>query len=194
VKRVLLRNILARILRGVAYVSTLLQWAWISILLLPPLIASGMLDVLFAPKNSEKFVQINPIEPSPLVWLFVCVVTAAILILTVFVFIRLPRTIARSGEKIVHQTSEAIIPTLTHHKTLPAKKRRELSRRLMLVIQLTASLLALLITLFTPQYEEITRQIVITLGLLLAGVSLSCFFAAWLIEPQKKARATSRTR
>ena len=77
---------------------------------------------------------------------------------------------------------------MTHHKRLPAKKRRIVSRRVKLAIQLSLCLLPLAASLFLPPYEEISRQIIIIIAAYLATFGIISFLAAWLLEP------TSRTR
>jgi hypothetical protein len=81
---------------------------------------------------------------------------------------------------------------IAHHKPLPAKQRRVLSRRIMLVLQLSLSVIPLFVSVFLPPYDELSSDIIMTVAALLAGVSTAAFILAWSIEPRTK--TTSRTR
>lgn len=171
--------------------SCLFQWFWIFIIALPPLVKSGALDTFIATPLPEPTPQTSPQdELSPIIVLVVGAITLFVLILTIIIFIRLPRTISKTGQHVVQHTAEAIIPTITHHKALPAKKRRELSRKLVIEIQLILVLLPFFIGLLIPPIDQLTKQIIIIVAAVLLGFSLLCFVCAWLIQPA----TTSRTR
>lgn len=187
-----MRNILAKMLLAASYILLVLQWLWVLLIALPPLIKSGAFDGLNSPTVQTPVIQAQPLAPSPLVLTIVGLITLIILVVTVIVLIRLPKTIMHTGERVVHQAAEAVIPVLTHHKPLPAKKRRLLSRRVTLAVQLFAVLLPLVISFFLPSFDELTPRIITSIALFLAAISIVGFVTAWLIEPQTK--ATSRTR
>lgn len=188
------RTILAKLLLATSYILLVLQWLWTLLIALPPLIKSGAFDGLNSPTVQTPFIQAQPLAPSPLVLTIVGLITLIILIVTVIVLIRLPKTIMHTGERVVHQAAEAVIPVLTHHKPLPAKKRRLLSRRVTLAVQLFAALLPPIASFFLPSFDELTPQIITSIALFLAAISVFGFVTAWLIEPQTKAKTTSRTR
>lgn len=182
---------ISRIILAAAYLSCVLQWLWVLVLGLPPLIDSGALDMLTTPPPpTPEFTTPESSDPSPMAWVAVVIVTVIMLAVTVFVLIRLPRSIARTGERMLETTTEAVLPVITHHKQLPAKKRVVLSRRIMLSIRLLLTLLPFIISLFLPTPGELTHQIVTTVALWLAIISTVGFIVAWLVEPP----ATSRTR
>lgn len=187
-----MRNILAKMLLAASYILLVLQWLWVLLIALPPLIKSGAFDGLNSPTVQTPVIQAQPLAPSPLVLTIVGLITLIILVVTVIVLIRLPKTIMHTGERVVHQAAEAVIPVLTHHKPLPTKKRRLLSRRVTLAVQLFAVLLPLVISFFLPSFDELTPRIITSIALFLAAISIVGFVTAWLIEPQTK--ATSRTR
>lgn len=189
----LIRRVLSVVLLGVAYIAAVLNWLWLMIAGLPRLIESGKIDLLTAaPQPTPEIVHTDAWASSPLIWLVVGVATLGILIMTVVVLIRLPRTIVETGQKVVDQTAEAILPALTHHKPLPEKKKKLLSRRLVLLIQLSLSLIPLLVCLFLPSYHELTRQIIVTLAAFLCLVSMVGFVLSWLIMPAVTSRTRSR--
>ncbi|MES2876511.1 MAG: hypothetical protein V4678_03520 [Patescibacteria group bacterium] len=185
-KRTKTKTLLAKLLLGIGYFSLLLQWFWMLTIALPPLIRSGVLDSFVMTPATERAAQTGvPIEVSPLVAIFVGLVTLIILIITVIVIIKTPRVVVRTSERVVHRAVDAVVPVITHHHVLPQKKRRVLSRRVALAVRLLFTLVPVVVCLFLPSLDELTKQIIITIALWLGAVSTLAFVAAWLIEPQK---------
>lgn len=173
----------ASILLGIAYISCLLQWLWIAIVAVPPLVKTGAFDSFVQQTPPPKPVQ-QPVHQgtTPIGTLFVGIVTLLILIITVVVIIRLPKNIAKTGEKIVHQATDTVIPAVTHHKKLPEKKRKQLSGRIALLLQLVASLLPIGICLLLPSIGSLTTQIIVIVGIFFGIISLTSFTLAALID------------
>lgn len=186
--RIITRNLLL----GAAYFTVILQWFWVTVIALPPLIEGGAFDGLVQSSPATKRIETtDPVEiTGPTLWL-IGGVTAFILILTAIILIKIPKTILSTSESIVHKTTDAVIPIVTNHAVLPVKKRRELSRRLTLAIQLLAATAPAVICLFLPPVNELTREIIITMAVTMVIISVVCFGLAWVIEPLKP---TSQTR
>jgi hypothetical protein len=185
--------IVANLLLAIAYIATVLNWLWLMIVALPRLIETGKFDLLTTlPKPGPEIVHTDAVASSPLVWVLVGVATLGILIMTIVVLIRLPRTIVQTGEKVVSEATETVLPVLTHHKPLPAKKKMVLSRRIMLSIQLIFSMLPFVVCLFLPAYHELTRQIILTLATWLSLIGLVGFGLSWLISPNPISQTQSR--
>lgn len=186
----MLRRITAAAFLTIGYVACLLQWLWLVIVGLPRLVESGALDVLTKTPEAKPTVVQTGAGDSPLLWAVVGIATLGILIMTVVVLIRLPRSIVHGGEKLVGHTAEVMLPVMTHHKPLPPKKRAALSRRVMFTIQICLSVLPFICCLFLPAYHELTRAVIVSIAALFAALSLVGFTTAWLVRPA----ATSRTR
>jgi len=167
-----------------------LQWLWVLVVGLPQLIETGLLDSLMSTAPVEPASAMHPVEFSPVLAIAAGVITLAFLVLTIIIFIKLPKAISMTGERIVHQSTNAVVPIVTQHKKIPAKKKRLISRRITKIIQLLLVIIPLVTSFFIPPVQTITSQIITTLAILLAGFSTVCFVISWLIEP----RATSRTR
>lgn len=171
-------------LRGAAYSSTILQWLWLGMVSLPPLIKNTEFIALFDSPAPAKVVEMQPVEPSPILWGLVVLFTVVILIVTVIILIRIPRAIYRSGEKAIGSTARAALPVLTHHKPVTAKQRQRITWRITFGLQILACTLPFVISLLIPPYLDITKQIIITLAGLLAIASVIGFTLAWLITPK----------
>ncbi len=185
------RVLLSNTLLGVSYLAVILNWLWLALIALPRLIETGKFDLLTkVPEPTPEVVQPDAISSSPLMWVVVGIATLGILVMTVVVLIRMPRAIVRTGQKLVNETAEAVIPAVTHHKPLPAKKKLVLSRRIVLLVQLFISIVPLVVCLFLPAYHELTRQIILTIAAWLSAIGVVGFVLSWLISPV----ATSQTR
>lgn len=186
------RAIFTRLLLGIGYTSLVLEWLWVFIVGIPPLIKTGAFDALTTPANPTTVVPPEPIVASPVLTLFIGIITLIILGATAIVLIRIPRTIVQTGERIVHQAAEIVVPVVTHHKPLPAKKKRILSRRIIGAVQISASLLPALISIFLPVYEELSGPVIVTTTVVLSIVSIVGFGLAWLLAPAATSRTQSR--
>jgi hypothetical protein len=185
-----IRRIVRKVLLSIAYLVCVLQWLWVMTIALPPLIEGGAFDGLISSSRPvEPATQPQPMEMSPVMWGLVILVTTAMITVTIAVLIRLPTAVAKTGDRAVQKAADSVIPIIVRHQPIPVKKRKALSRRIRLLIQLTATGLPLGISLFLPSFEDITKQIVITIATYLAATSVLLFVAAWLLED-----TTSRTR
>ena len=189
--KIQLRTKATKILLGIGYISLIFEWLWVVVVGVPPLIKTGAFDILMAPADTSTTIPTEAVAISPFTTIAVGAITLILLAFTVVVLIRIPKAIVETGERIVHQAAEVVLPVVTHHKPLPAKKRRVLSMRVMRSIQISAVALPALISLILPANEELSRPIIITITLWLAALCLLSFFAAWATAP---ASVTSRTR
>lgn len=184
------RRALYTIFLGLAYIAITLQWLWVLIIGLPPLIESDMFVSFMQPAEPAPVTPKHDVEFSPIIAIIAGAITLVFLVLTIIIFIKLPKTIMGTGEKIMHQSSEAIVPVITHHKKLPPKKRRQLSMRITRFLQLLLLIIPCVVSFFVPPFQTITSQIITTLAIWLAVISMVCLLLSWLLEP----KTTSRTR
>mgnify|MGYP003296723568 CR=1 FL=1 len=184
------RRVLYRLFLALAYIIISLQWLWVLTLGLPLIIEAGLFDSFAQSAPPTPSVSESPAEFSPIVAIAAGVVTLVFLALTIVIFFKLPKVITDTGEKIIQQSAEAIVPVITQHKKLPAKKRRIVSRRVTRVLQIILIIVPLVASLFVPPLQTITSQIITTLAIWLAGISALCLVVSWLLEPP----ATSQTR
>lgn len=182
-----------RFFLSIAYVLATLQWLWILALGLPLLIDAGTLDGLMPPEQVQQPVQqTSPDSLSPAFAIFAGIITLLFLVITVIILIKLPRTIAKTSDAVIHQASEAIVPVVTQHHKISTKKKRVLSRRITISLQLLLITVPFVIAFFIPPVQTITSQIITTLAMWLAGISLLCFVVSWLLEPTPTSQTRSR--
>ena len=186
-----IRHITSRLFITTAYFTVILQWLWLAVIVLPPLIESGALDYFANPVVSTPIVQPDPVKiTGPALWL-IAGVTIFILILTIFVLIKIPKTVLHSGDVIVHRATEVVVPVVTNHKVINEKNRRTISRRVTLAVQLVSSVIPAVVCLFLPAVDGLPKEVITAMALAMAVISLTCFVLAWLLEPSLP---TSRTR
>lgn len=124
--------------------------------------------------------------PSMLSLIIACAITAIIIGLTLYVLAKLPTTVAKSGQKITQRASDFIVPAITHHAKLPAKKRQRLTARVVVYLKLALCAAPIILSgctyfIKTELGYDITMVVAATLGvgtLLLLGAQLLC--AKWL--------------
>lgn len=182
------RRFFSKYFLGWAYLSLVFQWFWMLTIILPPLVRSGTFDsFLTKPVLNGPGTTSQPItEASPLALIFVAVVTVVILVLTVVIAIRTPRIVIENSERVVNKAARAVVPIVTHHHAIPEKKRRVISRRVALGLRLIATVIPLIVCLSLPSFDQLTKQIIVTIAVWLAGFSIVNFVSAWLLEPPVK--------
>lgn len=190
--KTLIRRLLAQTFLTIAYLFVTFQWLWVLVLGLPPMIETGVFDSLSPTPQTEQTTPTVTAGPSPVLLIVAGVITLVFLAITIIVLVKLPKTISRTGDKIVHQATEAIIPILTHRQNIPAKKKRALSSWITTTIQSAMVLIPLIASLFLPPIGSVTSQVIFILALWLAIVSSICFILSWLLRPATTSRTRSR--
>lgn len=186
----------ATVLRALGYFSGMLAWLWVAIIVLPPLIDSGRLDILL-PQEPTSHDQPRSVPRSsglsPIVGLTVGMITLVMVVVSIIILWRLPRTVTKQGDKLVERTTTTILPVVTHHKKLPANQRRVLSRRLGLAVQVILVMIPFVAVWMFPAPEGLNTSITTKTGAVLSGAGLIAFVLAYMVDVPKR-RATSRTR
>lgn len=188
-----LRTGLAKTFRGIAYVSVILQWLWLAVLVVPPIIESGALTEFTKPTDSAyaPVLKAEPIELNSISMTLIALITLAILAITIILLLRLPKTVVHSGDLVVGKATEIAVPILTHNAHVPPKKRRQLTLRITLLIQLLLGVLPAAVTIMLPSIDSLSREVIVTIAATLLTLSLVNFLLARLAAP---AQSTSRIR
>lgn len=188
-KKSKLRHHSGRFLLGLFYVFVTLQWLWVAAVGLPAIVSGdAMSSFLTFQQPTEPQPTNTAIGFSPVLAVTAGVITLIFLVITIYILVRLPKTIAKTGDTIVHRTADVLVPVITHHKPLPIKKRRIISAKVIVYIQILLVLLPLAISFFIPSIETVTSRIIITLSAWLAAASTCALLLHWLLWPP-----TSRT-
>ena len=168
---------LPRFLAGIGYMLCLLQWLWVIILVLPALLDSGLLQSLAPPPVEQVQEQSASSEASsPLLIVLGVAVTAVMLIVSVIVLIKFPIKVAQTGNTLTHKAADAIVPVISNHKKLSAKKKWILTQRIMFYVKAVLVLIPLTACFLVPYDASFSREIVVFVGGVLATLAM-CFFA-----------------
>ena len=150
----------ANSLGTLGYFSSGIQWVWATIILCYPII-SDKNSFLFKRDLAPVVTNTPPTEPlPPVIGIILITFTLALLIMTVIILMRLPKTIGKTGAKITQTASAAIVPTITHRKKLTKKRRSFLTYRVTLAVKLAASLLPLAALFFAPSIPAMPINVI----------------------------------
>jgi hypothetical protein len=165
----------ANVFGTLGYLSVLLQWTWVLLLLCYPLLTAEH-SFLLPNAPTEPFHPTNDaVTSSPITAIVAIAVTAFVLVMTVIVIARLPKQIGKRGAKLTHQTADTIIPIVTKHKPLPQKKRRVLSYRIILVAKIVFIILPVIGLIWVRPPYPLTGAVVWAIGLYCACWSIVYF-------------------
>jgi hypothetical protein len=190
-------RLFANILAGFGYTSVLLQWLWVSVLFLPSFLENKSIKNFLLPDaTGQPIPQIELSGPPILLTIIAVIITVAVLATTLVILARLPATISRTGQRVTVKAASATLPILTRRQTLPAKRRRELTNRLVKLIKLLSILLpvcSLALLIIVP--VSINSSVAIFIESLLAITSMAWFSAEYaivgMINKQAKNRRTA---
>lgn len=142
------------------YFSCGVQWVWATIILCYPII-SDKNSFLFRRDLTPVVTSSAPTQPlPPVIGIILIVFTLALLIMTVIILMRLPKTIGKTGAKITHTASTAIIPTIVHHKKITKKRRLLLTYRVVQVMKAAASIIPLAALFFAPAIQTMPTNVI----------------------------------
>lgn len=175
------------------YLSVMLQWLWLTVLLLPSVLENQTVKDIFLPQEAPKQVVETAYQtPSFVLVALAVIITIVILVVTAIVLARLPATIARVGKKTTDRAAQSIVPAITHHKKLPAKKQRTLSIRVVKYLKFSIVLLpVLLLALGGAIPLSLPNDIALFIGCSLAIGSLLWFSLEYTLAHIKRIDFTS---
>lgn len=168
------------------YLSCLSQWLWaialnFSFIESIALFVSPVADspVIEAPKAT---IDISSNMPLMIMAIFFVVIMAA---LTIFVLVKMPSTIVKTGKKVVHGASEGITPIVLklQHKKDNKKNHKKLSSRLVLIIKIILIIIPVGLSIMSgfSDAQLLDSYISIIICLWLAGFSLVFFVIQYLL-------------
>lgn len=162
------------IVGGLGYLFCMLQWLWASMLFLPAVLDSGFVAQLSQKRDVIPASQ--PIAMSTTGTIFAIIVTALVVVVAIYVFVKMPSSIVKTGSRITHKTATITLPVITHHKTLPQKKRLQLTTQLVFLIKMVLCIIPLTALVFLTDIPEgMTRYAVVVAGSVAALCSILLF-------------------
>lgn len=170
------RTVIANAFATLGYISLLFQWAWSVLLLCYPLLVNRP-DFLIptSPTTSQpESIELSP-ALSPIATVIAVAVTIFILVATVIVLARLPRTIGQRAATLTKATANSVVPAITHHKKITKKQRMKLSHRVILGLKLVSIIVPLILLFFVDFTGPILPAATWTVALFCAACSFTYF-------------------
>ena len=171
------RQLIVNVFGTFGYISLILQWLWVSVLFLPQLFENNTIKDFFMPPGDVSAIPHFEFHTPPFLAIVLAVIiTAAVLVVTVIVLVRLPTAISRGGKKATHKSAEKIIPIITHNHKVSLQKKQQLTIQTMRILKFVFTLLPfLLLLLVTFIPAELPDEIVMFVGAFLALGTLLWF-------------------
>ena len=176
-----IKSALLNAIGALAYLFCLLQWVWAAVLFLPGIMNSDFM---------KQFLQ-KPVTPPPVTSqaadvpvagiIFMAVFVVLMILATIYIIIKIPSVVGKTGSKITHKATDLTLPIVTNHKKLPAKKRLQLTARLLFIVKVLLCVIPFgILYVADTKSVDIPRDVVIVIGAVtaLCSVVLFCLQAA----------------
>jgi hypothetical protein len=161
------------------YFCCALQWCWAALLYFS-VIKSATL--LIAPRATSHVVQTHlaTTPPSSFEMILLAIFTAFMVVVTLYILIKTPTYIAKTGSKVAHRTVERAAPIVlqVQHKKETKKSYMRITVKLMLVVKLVLIIMPIVLAATSGLLEKqsIDYSIAMIASCSLAGFS-AIFFA-----------------
>lgn len=183
----LARKIL-NIIGGAAYVSCLMQWLWTILIFLPIIVSSPFFTLFLSSEQTpaQPLVQTQASSSaiSPLVSFGGVALGIIILAVSIYVIVvKVPKSIARTGEKITHTPVDVIVPVIVKHSHLMPAQKKLLPDAVIISIKLILTFVPLyLLTLAGDQPIRLSFAITMLVGTVLFSWSFFMFALQLLLS------------
>lgn len=173
-----MKNKITNFFGGLGYLACIVQWLWTVLLFIEPI--KDFL-IIFVPTIEERIdkPQIAVLEYNPLIAIISTVITIIFLGLSIYLIYKVPTSLAKNSNRIVHETTKAVTPLIikaTHQKQTK-KILLKLTARIVFFIKLFLIVAPLILVLASGLIDKqvFEARISITTGIFLASVSLLWF-------------------
>ncbi len=105
--------------------------------------------------------------------------------LTVYVIVKIPSTIVKTGKKVVNETADNLTPLIlkVQHKKDTKKRHQKLTARLILIIKILIIVIPVVLSLLSQFQDKpmVDFNVVVFISIWLAGFSIIAFFIQYLL-------------
>jgi len=171
---------------SLGYLNVTLQWAMLAVFYLGFIKSLSFFDVS-PPEPTVKPAPVVDAEvggPSLLMIVFAAIIVVFMIMLSIYVFIKMPSTLAKTGRQAVQKTAERTTPLvlkLRHKKDNP-KNRKTIKPSLVVAIK-SFIILVPVVLAYTSQFVEqsLDFDLVMVVSLFLTGLSIAVFGLQYLL-------------
>lgn len=184
---------IANFFDAAGYFSCTFQWLWVFLLYFTLIESFARFFIQDNPtKTVEPATANGVVNNGSLSVIIVVVITIIMGIITVYILLKMPSIIAKTGKTIVHQTADNIAPVVlqAQNKQDTKKNRTRLSARLVVVIKLLLVILPIVLAVFSIYLDQqiVDFYIVIIVSFWLASFSIMFFAVQYLTAKLFKLR------
>jgi len=184
--KVNLKKTVANFFGALGYLSCSLQWLW-AVLLYASLIK--MLALFFTPVADNSIVApvSAPTSSNPNIFLiiFSAIVVITMILLTIYIFIKIPMTIIKSSKKVVHEAADNVAPILlkVQHKKDTKKNKIKLAPLLVVFLKVILITTPIVLSFMSQFIQEQTIEFYVAMyaSIWLAGFSFAFFIFQYSI-------------
>lgn len=165
----------ANIFGGFAYLTMLLQWAWLLVTLaVPLLLSSEFIEYMTMPREKSEPAPTVPLElavPSFAEGIILVASVGFAIGITLYALYIVPRTVSRAGRATFKKAALATVEHTTRQRDIQPEQKQSLILRYVWLIKLVV-VVGPLIGLLVPTQLDLDHLIVTVVGLFLATLSI----------------------
>lgn len=164
---------------ALGYLSCLMQWLWMLVIVIFPLFDSEAVRSFFVPSGSLDTNHTQPVALPPILQtILVAVALIFSVAIIVYAAISIPRAVGKVGKKMTHHAAEVVTHTIeqSRHAPLPRKRKK------MMIIRMTwaAKLLLIVVPLGllmvpSPEINNLSSSVVLAFGVFCAAFTIIWF-------------------
>lgn len=189
-----LKKGIANVFGSLGYLCCFLQWFWVVMLYFSVIQAVTLLVAPTADKQVEQVPHFTFTLLGPLEMVILIAITVIMIALTIYAFIKVPMDIVKGGNKVVHKTTEAMVPIVikSQHKKDTKKNRALITPKLILLIKLLLVTIPLALTIASRLLEKpsIDYSIAMVIGCGFAGFSVVLFAIQYILAILLRVKAS----
>lgn len=172
-------------LGSLGYVSLIIQWVWMIIILGMPIMVSDGFRDLFLPNRTSTPVPTASISiPEPIAILFLILAVIFTIGVSIYVIVAVPRAVGRTGNTVTKTSAQVIIPKITHHKKISEKREKTLVERITWSMKIGATAIPVPALMVPPPSDLISlpQDVVTGVGLFCASLTVLWFGAQFVLS------------
>jgi hypothetical protein len=177
------RKAIANFFGGLGYFFCFLQWFW-AVALYFSVIQSV---ILFVAPSAESPVERSPVLafelPSAVSMIILAITVVVMVIITVYVLVKMPIGIAKTGNKAVHQAAKTVTPVIikAQHKKDTRRFREKIEAEVMLLIKLSLVVIPVVLAAVSGLLgqQSVSYSIALIVGGGLACLSVAPFIVQY---------------
>lgn len=180
------KKVIVNLFGGVGYLFCALQWLWAVLLYF------SLINALFLYIKSNNVVEVVDQSPASVdsfsnifLIIFSVIIIIIVLMLTVYVIVKIPSTIVKTGKKVVNETADNLTPLIlkVQHKKDTKKRHQKLTARLILIIKILIIVIPVVLSLLSQFQDKpmVDFNVVVFISIWLAGFSIIAFFIQYLL-------------